>query len=54
MGSLDALRTRALRDAARATQGDQSGLDMRDRYRLGIQGMDDYAQQLYQIRFCRS
>jgi len=22
-----------------ATQGDQSGLDMRDRYRLGVQGM---------------
>jgi gluconate 2-dehydrogenase gamma chain len=34
-----------------ATQGDQSGLDMRDRYRLGIQGMDDYAQQLYQQGF---
>src|SRR2546425_2321373 len=30
-----------------STQGDQSGLDMRDRYRLGIQGMEDYAQQLY-------
>jgi gluconate 2-dehydrogenase gamma chain len=33
------------------TQGDQSGLDMRDRYRLGIQGMEDYAQQLYQRGF---
>jgi gluconate 2-dehydrogenase gamma chain len=34
-----------------ATQGDQSSLDMRDRYRLGIQGMDDYAHQLYQKGF---
>jgi gluconate 2-dehydrogenase gamma chain len=34
-----------------ATQGDQSGLDMRDRYRLGVQGMEDYAQQLYQTGF---
>jgi gluconate 2-dehydrogenase gamma chain len=33
------------------TQGDQSGLDMRDRYRLGIQGMEDYARQLYQKGF---
>jgi gluconate 2-dehydrogenase gamma chain len=30
-----------------ATQGDQSGLDMDDRFRLGIEGMDAYAQQLY-------
>jgi gluconate 2-dehydrogenase gamma chain len=35
------------------TQGDQSGLDMRDRYRLGVQGMDDYAQQLYQRGFAQ-
>ncbi len=35
------------------TQGDQSGLDMRDRYRLGIQGMQDYAQQLYQKGFAQ-
>jgi gluconate 2-dehydrogenase gamma chain len=34
-----------------STQGDQSGLDMRDRYRLGIQGMENYAQQLYQKGF---
>jgi Gluconate 2-dehydrogenase subunit 3 len=34
-----------------STQGDQSGLDMRDRYRLGIQGVQDYAQQLYQQGF---
>jgi gluconate 2-dehydrogenase gamma chain len=33
------------------TQGDQSGLDMRDRYRLGVQGMEDYAQQLYRQGF---
>jgi hypothetical protein len=31
-----------------ATQGDQSGLDRRDRYRLGVQGMDDYTQPLQQ------
>jgi gluconate 2-dehydrogenase gamma chain len=36
-----------------STQGDQSGLDMRDRYRLGIQGMQDYSQQLYQSGFAR-
>jgi gluconate 2-dehydrogenase gamma chain len=36
-----------------STQGDQSGLDMRDRYRLGIQGMQDYAQQLYQKGFAQ-
>jgi gluconate 2-dehydrogenase gamma chain len=35
------------------TQGDQSGLDMRDRYRLGIQGTDDYARQLYQKGFAQ-
>ena len=35
------------------TQGDQSGMDMRDRYRLGIQGMQDYAQQLYQNGFAQ-
>ena len=29
------------------TQGDQSGLPMRDRFRLGIQGMDSHAQQVY-------
>ena len=34
-----------------STQGDQSGMDMRDRYRLGIQGMEDYAQQLFQKGF---
>jgi gluconate 2-dehydrogenase gamma chain len=36
-----------------STQGDQSGLDMRDRYRLGIQGMENYAQQLYQKGFAQ-
>jgi gluconate 2-dehydrogenase gamma chain len=36
-----------------STQGDQSGLEMRDRYRLGIQGMEDYAQQLYQKGFAK-
>jgi gluconate 2-dehydrogenase gamma chain len=36
-----------------ATQGDQSGMDMRDRYRLGIFGMDRYAQQLYQKGFAQ-
>lgn len=30
-----------------STQGDQSALSMRDRYRLGIEGMNAYAQQLY-------
>jgi gluconate 2-dehydrogenase gamma chain len=34
-----------------SSQGDQSGMDMRDRYRLGIQGMEDYAQQLFQKGF---
>ena len=29
------------------TQGDQSGLRTRDRYRLGINGMDAYARRLY-------
>ncbi len=36
-----------------ATQGDQSSLDTRDRYRLGIQGMEDYARQLYQRGFAQ-
>jgi gluconate 2-dehydrogenase gamma chain len=36
-----------------STQGDQSELDMRDRYRLGIQGMEDYARQLYQRGFAQ-
>jgi gluconate 2-dehydrogenase gamma chain len=35
------------------TQGDQSGLAMRDRYRLGLLGMDAYAQQLYQLGFAQ-
>jgi gluconate 2-dehydrogenase gamma chain len=35
------------------TQGDQSGLPMRDRYRLGILGMETYAQQLYQLGFAQ-
>jgi gluconate 2-dehydrogenase gamma chain len=35
------------------TQGDQSGLDLRDRYRLGIQGMQDYAQQLFHKGFAQ-
>jgi gluconate 2-dehydrogenase gamma chain len=30
-----------------STQGDQSALDMADRFRLGIEGMDAYAQQLH-------
>jgi gluconate 2-dehydrogenase gamma chain len=30
-----------------ATQGDQSAMSMQDRYRLGISGMDSYAQQLF-------
>jgi gluconate 2-dehydrogenase gamma chain len=34
-----------------STQGDQSGLSMRDRYRLGIAGMETYARQLYQQGF---
>ncbi len=33
------------------TQGDQSALEMRARFRLGIQGMEDYAQQVYQTPF---
>ena len=33
------------------TQGDQSGLLMRDRYRLGVLGIEEYAQQLYQLGF---
>lgn len=33
------------------TQGDQSGMPMRERYRLGIQGIDNYAQKLYQKGF---
>ncbi|HEV7665697.1 MAG TPA: gluconate 2-dehydrogenase subunit 3 family protein [Chloroflexota bacterium] len=36
-----------------STQGDQSGLHMRDRYRLGILGMETYAQQLYQLGFAQ-
>jgi len=35
------------------TQGDQSGLDVRDRYRLGIQGMQEYAQQLFHAGFAQ-
>ncbi|MCA9878208.1 MAG: gluconate 2-dehydrogenase subunit 3 family protein, partial [Thermomicrobiales bacterium] len=30
-----------------ATQGDQSSLDVADRFRLGIEGVDVYAQQLF-------
>jgi gluconate 2-dehydrogenase gamma chain len=33
------------------TQGDQSGMSMRERYRLGIQGIQNYAQKLYQNDF---
>ncbi|HET8521818.1 MAG TPA: gluconate 2-dehydrogenase subunit 3 family protein [Thermomicrobiales bacterium] len=33
------------------TQGDQSGLSIPDRFRIGIAGMDDYAQQVYQKGF---
>jgi len=29
------------------TQGDQSGMPVRDRFRLGIRGMEAYAQQVY-------
>jgi gluconate 2-dehydrogenase gamma chain len=36
-----------------ATQGDQSGLEMSDRYRLGIQGMDDYSREVYQKGFAQ-
>jgi gluconate 2-dehydrogenase gamma chain len=39
--------------AGTPTQGDQSGLNMCDRYRLGIQGMDDYARQVYQQAFAQ-
>jgi gluconate 2-dehydrogenase gamma chain len=35
------------------TQGDQSGTLMRDRYRLGILGMDGYARQVYQTGFAQ-
>ncbi len=34
-----------------ATQGDQSSLSIPDRFRLGIGGMDAYAQQLYGAGF---
>jgi gluconate 2-dehydrogenase gamma chain len=37
--------------AGAPTQGDQSGLDVRDRYRLGIQAMERIAQELYQQGF---
>ncbi|HWV24622.1 MAG TPA: gluconate 2-dehydrogenase subunit 3 family protein [Thermomicrobiales bacterium] len=37
--------------AGTPTQGDQSGLSTPDRFRLGIAGMDAYAQQLYQSGF---
>jgi gluconate 2-dehydrogenase gamma chain len=37
--------------AGASTQGDQSGLLMRDRYRLGTLGMEAYGQQLYQLSF---
>jgi len=33
------------------TQGDQFGLPMRERYRLGVEGMQAYAQKLYQNDF---
>jgi gluconate 2-dehydrogenase gamma chain len=33
------------------TQGDQSALNQRDRYRLGCAGLDAYAQQLYKNGF---
>jgi gluconate 2-dehydrogenase gamma chain len=33
------------------TQGDQSSLSIPDRFRIGISGMDAYAQQLYQKGF---
>jgi gluconate 2-dehydrogenase gamma chain len=36
-----------------ATQGDQSGLQMRDRYRLGVLGIEAYARQLYQQGFAQ-
>jgi hypothetical protein len=36
-----------------STQGDQSALAMHDRYRLGIQGISDYAQQLFQRRLAQ-
>lgn len=34
-----------------ATQGDQSALSIPDRFRLGIAGMDAYAEQLYKAKF---
>jgi gluconate 2-dehydrogenase gamma chain len=37
--------------AGAPTQGDQSGMLMRDRYRLGILGIEAYALQLYQLSF---
>lgn len=37
--------------AGEATQGDQSALPMRDRFRLGIRGIEAYAQQVYQRGF---
>jgi gluconate 2-dehydrogenase gamma chain len=33
------------------TQGDQSGMHMRDRYRLGILGLEAYAREIYQQGF---
>ncbi len=33
------------------TQGDQSGMSMRERFRLGLFGMDAYAKQLFQKGF---
>ena len=36
-----------------STQGDQSGMLMRDRYRQGVLGMEAYAQQLYQTGFAQ-
>lgn len=35
------------------TQGDQSGFSIPDRFRVGITGMDIYAQQLYQTTFAK-
>lgn len=35
------------------TQGDQSSLSIPDRFRIGIAGMDAYAQQLYQTGFAK-
>lgn len=39
--------------AGAPTQGDQSSLSMADRYRLGILGMEAYAQQLFQDGFAK-